>query len=145
MSTLKARVKELDIVKKVTFTGFRSDSEALMKHFDIFCLPSISEGLSSAILVAMASSLPVVATQAGGIPELVIDGETGILVPPGDVAQLADGLCKVLESPQLQKKMGGAGRQRIEERFTLERKLKETEKLYLSMLASVSDRAKDFG
>ncbi len=145
MSTLKARVKELDIEKKVTFTGFRSDSEALMKHFDIFCLPSISEGLSSAILVAMASSLPVVATQVGGIPELVVAGETGILVPPGDIAQLADGLCKVIESPQLQEKMGCAGRQRIEEQFTLERKLKETEKLYLSMLASVSDRAKDFG
>jgi glycosyltransferase involved in cell wall biosynthesis len=145
MSSLKAMVGELGIQKKVTFTGFRSDSEGLMKHFDIFCLPSISEGLSSAILVAMASSLPVVATQVGGIPELVIAGETGILVPPGDAAQLADGLCKVLESTQLREKMGCAGRQRIEERFTLERKLNETEELYLSMLASLPDKAKDFG
>jgi len=145
MSSLKARVEELGIQKNVTFTGFRDDSEALMKQFDVFCLPSVSEGLSSAILVAMASSVPVVATQVGGIPELVIDGETGILVPPGDVAQLVDGLCKILESSQLREKMGCAGRQRIEERFTLERKLNETEKLYLSMLASVSDRAQDFG
>ena len=142
MSTLKARVEELGIEKKVTFTGFRSDSEALMKNFDVFCLPSLSEGLSSAILVAMASSLPIVATQAGGIPELVIDGETGILVSPDDADQLAVGLCKVLESSQLREKMGCAGRQRIEKAFTLERKLNETEKLYLSMLASVSDQAK---
>jgi len=145
LSTLKARVEALGIQKNVTFTGFRSDSEALMKNFDVFCLPSISEGLSSAILVAMASRLPIVATQAGGIPELVIDGETGILVPPDDSDQLAVGLCKVLESPQLREKMGIAGRQRIEETFTLERKLNETEKLYLSMLASASDQAKDFG
>ncbi len=145
MSTLKARVEELGIEKKFTFTGFRSDSEALMKNFDVFCLPSISEGLSSAILVAMASRLPIVATQVGGIPELVLDGETGVLVPPDDADQLAVGLCKVLESPQLRKKMGCAGRQRIEETFTLERKLNETEKLYLSMLASVSDQSQDCG
>ena len=145
MSTLKARVKELGIDEKVTFTGFRSDSEALMKNFDVFCLPSLSEGLSSGILVAMASRLPIVATQVGGIPELVIDGETGVLVPPDDADQLADGLCKVLESPQLRKKMGCAGRQRIEETFTLERKLNETEKLYLSMLASGSDQSQDCG
>jgi glycosyltransferase involved in cell wall biosynthesis len=145
MSTLKARVEELGIEKKVTFTGFRSDSEALTKTFDVFCLPSFSEGLSSAILVAMANRLPVVATRAGGIPELVTDGETGILVPPDDADQLATGLCKVLESPQLREKMGCAGRQRIEEKFTLERKLNKTEKLYLSMLASVSDRVRDFG
>ena len=145
MSTLKARVEELGIEQKVTFTGFRSDSEALMKSFDVFCLPSISEGLSSAILVAMASRLPIVATRAGGIPELVIDGETGILVPPDDAEQLAVGLCKVLESPQLREKMGCAGRHRIEETFTLDRKLNETEKLYFSMLASVSDQAKDLG
>ena len=145
VSTLKARVEALGIQKNVTFSGFRSDSEALMKNFDVFCLPSLSEGLSSAILVAMASSLPIVATQVGGIPELVIDGETGILVPPDDADQLAVGLCKVLESPQLREKMGCAGRQRIEETFTLEKKLNETEKLYLSMLASVSHQAKDFG
>ena len=93
----------------------------------------------------MASKLPIVATRVGGIPELVIDGETGVLVPPDDADQLAAGLCKVLESPQLRKKMGCAGRQRIEETFTLERKLNETEKLYLSMLASVLDQSQDCG
>jgi len=136
MSSLKKRIQELGIQKRFTFTGFRSDSEVLMKSFDIFCLPSLSEGLSSAILVAMASSLPVIATQVGGIPELVIDGETGILVPPNDADQLAVGLCKVLESPELRRKMGCSGRQRIEEKFTLERKLNETENLYLSLLES---------
>ena len=94
---------------------------------------------------ASASRLPIVATQVGGIPELGIDGETGVLVPADDADQLAAGLCKVLESPQLRKKMGCAGRQRIEETFTLERKLDETEKLYLGMLASGSDQPQDCG
>ena len=136
MSSLKKRIQELGLQNNVTFTGFRSDSEALMKSLDVFCMPSLSEGLSSAILVAMASSLPVIATQVGGIPELVIDGETGILVPPDDADQLAAGLCKVLESPELRRKMGCSGRQRIEEKFTLERKLNETENFYLSWLES---------
>ena len=136
MSSLKKRIQELGLQNNVTLTGFRSDSEALIKSLDIFCMPSLSEGLSSAILVARASSLPVIATHVGGIPELVIDGETGILVPPDDADLLAAGLCKVLESPELRRKMGCSGRQRIEEKFTLERKLNETENLYLRWLES---------
>jgi len=136
MSGLDERIQELGIQNHVLLTGFRSDSEALMKRFDIFCLPSLSEGLSSAILVAMASRLPVIATQVGGIPELVIDGETGIVVPPNDPDQLAEALCKLLGSYELRQRMGQAGRQRIEESFTLERKLQETEKLYRDLLAS---------
>ncbi len=136
MSELDEMIQELGIQNHVLLTGFRSDSEALMKRFDIFCLPSLSEGLSSAILVAMASRLPVIATQVGGIPELVIDGETGIVVPPNDPDQLAEALCKVLGSCELRQRMGQAGRQRIEESFTLERKLQETESLYSHLLAA---------
>ena len=136
MSGLKEKIQELGIQRHVTFTGFRSDSEALMKRFDVFCLPSLSEGLSSAILVAMARRLPVIATHVGGIPELVIDGKTGILVPPNDANHLGDALCKVLESCELRQRMGRAGRQRVEENFTLDRKLDKTEKLYGKLLAA---------
>ena len=107
-----------------------------MKTCDIFCLPSLSEGFSSAILAAMASSLPVIATQVGGIPELVNDGETGILVPPNDVLQLAGALGQVLGSESLRRRMGQAGRRRVALNFMLQRKLDQTEQLFLALLAS---------
>ena len=138
MSQLEAQVRELGIESHVVFTGFREGSDTLMRECDVFCLPSLSEGLSSAILVAMASSLPVVATHVGGIPELVVDGETGLLVPPSDVDQLVDALDRVLASQTLRRRMGQAGRRRVEQNFTLERKLDETEQLYLALLASDS-------
>jgi glycosyltransferase involved in cell wall biosynthesis len=84
----------------------------------------------------MASSLPVVATRVGGIPELVVDGESGVLVPANDARQLAAALGQVLESQSLRRRLGQAGRRRVEQKFTLQRKLDETEQLYLSLLAS---------
>ncbi len=126
----------LGIRDRVVFTGFRSDSEALMKEFDIFCLASDSEGLSSAILAAMATPLPVLATNVGGIPELVLDGKTGFLSPAGDPESLAAQLRPLLLSEGLRSKMGQAGRQRVERHFTLEKKLDETEQLYLGLRGS---------
>jgi glycosyltransferase involved in cell wall biosynthesis len=131
---LVQRAERLQVDENITFTGFRSDSEALMKQFGIFCLPSLSEGLSSAILAAMANRLPVVSTSVGGIPELVLDGVTGLLVPPRDPGRLAAALEKLLGDSDLRRKMGEAGRRRIEEHFTLEQKLSCTEKSYLRLL-----------
>jgi L-malate glycosyltransferase len=128
--------QSLGIADRVLFTGFRSDCEALMKQFDIFCLPSRSEGLSSAILTAMANRLPVVATKVGGIPELVKDGETGLLVQPDQPEQLAGALSHLLDSADLRHRFGQKGRRRIEERFTLSRKLDETERFYVQLLQS---------
>ncbi len=139
-SKLARKTTQLGIEDNVIFTGFRSDSEALVKNFDIFCLPSLSEGLSSAILVAMANRLPVVATAVGGITELVLDGQTGFLVAPSHPGNLASALSKLIQSPRLRQQMGDAARRRVEESFTLERKLDQTEKLYRQLLAST-----DFG
>jgi L-malate glycosyltransferase len=124
----------LGVAERVVFTGFRSDCEAFMKTMDLFCLPSLSEGLSSAILAAMANRLPVLATDVGGIPELVIHGETGLLVPPGDAVRLTEALDRLLSSVEERKRMGRAGRRRIEENFTLARKISRTEELYLELL-----------
>jgi len=135
MPKLRGKIDQLGLQKHVTFLGFRRDSEAVLKNFCIFCLPSLSEGLSSAILVAMASGLPVIATQVGGIPELVVDGETGLLVSPREVDPLEDALCRLLESAELRQKMGEAGRRRVEERFALSRKLDQTELHYAELLA----------
>ncbi|MDA2934197.1 glycosyltransferase family 4 protein [Acidobacteria bacterium AH-259-D05] len=140
LSELQEKIHKLGMEDHFLFTGFRLDSEAIMKNFDVFCLPSLSEGLSSAILVAMASSLPVIATHVGGIPELVIDGKTGILVSPNDAGQLAGALVQVVSSEKLRRKMGQAGRRRVEEHFTLKKKLDETERLYRTLLASAGIR-----
>lgn len=131
---LQQLAESLGVASQVHFTGFRSDCEGLMKQFDVFCLPSRSEGLSSAILSAMANRLPVVATSVGGIPELVVNGETGLLVRPDDPADLAVALQRLLGSEQLRHRLGEQGRRRIETHFTLQRKLDETEKLYLKLL-----------
>lgn len=125
--------RALNVADRVLFTGFRKDSDAMMREFDIFCLPSLSEGLSSAILAAMAQQLPVVATQVGGIPELVSDGRTGLLVPAGRPEELAEALARVLSSSSLRRRMREAGRQRVALHFTLDGKLDETERLYLEL------------
>lgn len=133
-STLRKQARTLAIEKQVVFTGFRPDSEGLMKQFDVFCLPSLSEGLSSAILAAMASRLPVVATDVGGTPELVLDGETGILTPPDDPDRLGAALAQLLASERLRRRLGEGGRRRVEARLTVARKLDKTERLYRRLL-----------
>ncbi len=116
------------------FVGFQSRATDYLRSFGIFVLPSLSEGLSSAILTAMASSLPVVATDVGGIPELIRDGENGILVPPKDPGALARAIDRLARNPDERYRMGRAGRDLMEERFTLPRKILETERLCASFL-----------
>ena len=130
---LEEWARALNVADRVLFTGFRKDSDAMMREFDVFCLASLSEGLSSARLAAMAQTLPVVATRVGGIPELVSDGSTGLLVPAGRPEELAEALARVLSSSSLRRRMRAAGRQRVARHFTLERKLDETERLYLEL------------
>jgi glycosyltransferase involved in cell wall biosynthesis len=116
------------------YAGFHSDSYQFMRSFDIFALPSLSEGLSSAILEAMASSLPIVATNVGGIPELVKNGENGLLVPPANPAELAQAIQHLAENPAEAERMGRRGRERMERQFTLERKILGTEELCYALL-----------
>ncbi len=128
-----ARKKKLG---NFTFTGFRSDIPQLMDTFDLFVLPSLSEGLSSAILEAMASSLPVIASNVGGIPELVKDGENGLLVAPADSAALAKAIQRLAENPENALHMGREGRKQVEDRFAMELKILKTEELCRSLLNS---------
>lgn len=134
-SHLERMAETLKLSERVIFTGFRNDSEALMKQFDVFCLPSLSEGLSSAILAAMASKLPVVSSRVGGIPELVVHNRTGLLVPPKNEAELAEALRILLSDPDLRRSMGTAGRRRIEKNFTLEQKLDKTVEFYQRLIS----------
>ncbi len=124
--------KRLDDV--IEFAGFHPDTFHYMREFDVFVLPSLSEGLSSAILEAMAASLPIVATEVGGIPELVKNGDNGLLIAPADPPALAGAIRQLAEDPEKSELMGRRGRQRMEERFTLERKVTETERLFADLL-----------
>jgi L-malate glycosyltransferase len=126
------RAKGLEPI--IQFTGFRSDIPQLMKTFDIFALPSLSEGLSSAILEAMACSLPVVASNVGGIPELVRHAVNGLLVAPGNPAALAEAIQKLANNPEERLRIGQVNRRQVEEHYTMEQKIENTEKLCSSLL-----------
>jgi len=129
-SDLEKRVEEKQLSNYFLFTGFRSDVPEMMKTFDIFTLPSLYEGLPNVILEAMAAAKPVVATYVDGSKEIVVDGETGILIPPRDVESLKNALCEFLESPEKIRTFGQNGRKRIENHYSLKRQVKSFEGLY---------------
>jgi glycosyltransferase involved in cell wall biosynthesis len=114
--------------------GERDDVRELLAVSDVFVLSSRSEGLPMSVIEAMAAGLPVVATAVGGVPELVVDGETGMLVPPGDERSLASALRRLLADPELRRQMGDAGRRRAEQLFDLGRFHREHLELYERLL-----------
>lgn len=123
---LEAQARRLGLADRVFFAGFREDVDRLLPAFDVFCLSSHLEGLGTSLLDAMCFARPLVATAAGGIPEAVVDGVTGRLVPPRDPRALADALLDVLSDPEQREAMGRAGRERFLERFTADRMVEET-------------------
>jgi glycosyltransferase involved in cell wall biosynthesis len=131
---LESLVRDKGLSDCFNFAGFQDRTVQATRSFDMFVLPSLSEGLSSAILTAMACSLPVIATNVGGIPELVRNGVTGLLVPPGDPQSLGGAIQQLLDDPDAAFQMGLRGRARAEEHFTLQRKILETEQLCYSLL-----------
>jgi L-malate glycosyltransferase len=114
---LERQLKSLSLTKRVLLPGFREDVLSLMKSSDLFVMSSVTEGLGSAVLDAMAMGLAVVGTTAGGIPEAVVPGVTGELVPPGEAKPLADGIIKLLKDPGLRSAYGAAGREHVAGHF----------------------------
>jgi glycosyltransferase involved in cell wall biosynthesis len=110
-------VERLGLAGSVVLVGERDDVPELLADASVFVLSSTSEGLPISILEAMAAGLPVVATAVGGAPELVVDGETGLLVPPRDPAALAAAIEKLTSDAGLRRRLGDAGRARAEARF----------------------------
>jgi glycosyltransferase involved in cell wall biosynthesis len=123
---LRELVRRLGVTEHVVFVGRTSHHEMpqLVAAADVLVLPSLNEGLPRVILEAMATGLPVVATSVGGVPELVIDGRTGLLVQPGDEEALADAVCRVLDNPDLAKAWGRAGREVAERQYEREANLR---------------------
>ncbi len=115
--------------------GSRDDVPRLLRGLDVFVLPSLAEGISNTILEAMACGLPVVATRVGGNPELVIEGETGMLVPAADPVALAGALDNYLRDPSLARRHGRAGRERVEREFSLHAMVQRYLAVYDDILA----------
>ncbi len=130
---LQKQAKDLDL-KNIVFVGYQRDVPAYLEMFDIFVLPSLWEGLPVALVEAMAAAKPTVATAVSGTPEVVIDGETGFLVEPKNVDQLADRITRLIEDPSLRKRMGRAARKRVEEKFSAATMIRATEQLYQELL-----------
>lgn len=116
----------LGVAERVEFLGQRDDIAALLEHVHALVLPSFAEGLPVVALEAMERGRAVVATAAGGTPEVVDDGVTGLLVEPGSVAGLTEALSRLHQDPELARKLGAAGRARVEQEFTLEQMTERT-------------------
>ena len=127
---LRRRARDLGLADRTVFTGYREDVPALLEALDVFVLPSWIEGMPLVVLEAMAASLPVVATPVGGTPELVSDGETGYLVPVREPAALEEALTRLTADPELARRFGAAGRERVERNFSLEASTRRVLSLY---------------
>ncbi|MBI2806387.1 MAG: glycosyltransferase [Planctomycetes bacterium] len=123
-------VEHLDLAKQVQFLGVIRDVPALLRQASMYVLSSISEGVSLTILEAMACGLPVVATNVGGTPEAVADGATGVLVAPRNPESLALALLRLYRDPVAARRMGEAGRLRVQEHFDVRKMVARYERLY---------------
>ncbi len=132
---LEALARKHHLEKSVWLLGEKEDVAAWLAAFDLYCLPSLWEGLPNSLLEAMSLGLPVVASAVDGIPEAVLDGKDGMLAPPDKPAALAKILRSLLDNPARRAALGKAAQATIAERFTLRRMLTEYESAYTALLA----------
>jgi glycosyltransferase involved in cell wall biosynthesis len=128
---LERRSEELGLRDTVRFVGFQPDVSEWLALADLSVLPSFFEGLPAGAIESLAAARPVVATAVDGTPEVVLDGKTGLLVPPGDPESLAGAICRLLGDPALRAALGEAGRRWVVENFSRERLIERTQALYL--------------
>ena len=138
---LTRQIKHLGLEHRVSLAGFRPDILSLLKGLDLFVMSSITEGLGTSILDAMAASKAVVGTTAGGIPEAVEHGITGLLVPPHNADALAEAMLTLLRDGTLRRRMGEAGLERVRRMFNVDRMVDET----LAVYALVAGRPRAAG
>lgn len=137
---LRSLAQSLGLADRVVWAGFREDVPDLLRLCDVFVLPSVNEPFGRVIIEAMAAGKPVVATRSGGVPEIVVEGETGLLVPPGDEAALAGALVELLADPARALRMGAAGTARARERFDVTRVAASVQQVYEEVLAGSAPR-----
>ncbi|HWQ28590.1 MAG TPA: glycosyltransferase [Dehalococcoidia bacterium] len=133
---LRALAGELGLDGRVIFTGLRHDAPRLIAAFDVFMMSSIYEGLPVAVLEAMALGRPVVSTSVGGLPDVIEDRHSGLLVAPDDRAALAQRVLDLLADPAERRRLGDAARARVRQRFSIQTMVRATEDIYEQVLAS---------
>ena len=134
--SLEARTLQLGLQEDVQFLGFVADMPGFLASVDVVVLPSLFEGLGVSILEAMAAGKAVIASRVGGLPELVVDGATGVLVEPRDVAGLVRAIAKLGSDRALIRSMGQKGRERLKNNFTMEQMGRKNEAYYYDLLQS---------
>ena len=144
-AALEARAEALGLTPRVRFLGERADVERLLPGMDLFVLSSREEGIPNALLEAMAAARPCVATAVGGTPEVLRDGETGWLVPPGDPAALAEALAEALARPEEARRRGEAARRAVREGMSLEAMARGHEEFYRRAVAERDRRGERRG
>jgi glycosyltransferase involved in cell wall biosynthesis len=131
---LEQQIEKKGIRESVTLLGWRSDIPEIFANCDIFALSSDSEGLGMVLIEAMAAGRPIIATRVGGVPEIVEDGATGILVAPGDSHAFAEAILKLSRDEKLREEMGRKGREKAEREFNMKIVALKYERLYEKLL-----------
>lgn len=125
--------ERLGMASRVIFTGWRDDVQRILRALDVVVMPSLWEGFGLVLLEAMAAAKPIVASRVGAIPEIVIDGETGLLVPPKDVKALAQGIVTLIHNPEMAYEFGERGRDRLARKFSTQKMVERTQQVYESL------------
>lgn len=137
---LEEMVSRLDLKDEVVFCGFVSDIPSFLSEIDLFVLPSLYEGLGVSVLEAMAARKAVIASRVGGIPDVVMDSVTGLLVPPADAGALAAAMRQLLCEPERMREMGNRAAKHVEENFSLERMAMKNEDYYYALIEGGAPR-----
>lgn len=131
---LEILAQNLGISSQTIFTGYQKDISSYLQLINVFVLTSISEGISNVLLEAMAASIPVIATNVGGNPEIVSNNQTGFLIPRNNLNQITEKIELMINNPELASNLGESGRKLVEEKFTIEKMVTEYQSLYQSII-----------
>lgn len=142
---LKNLTKELGIANRVFFLGTIANTDEVFSLIDIFVLPSLQEGLGLSLLEAMAMAKPVIGSEVGGVLDVIQKGENGLLVSPGDARELSKAIIELLDNKEKAREMGRKARETVREKFSLERMVEDTEKVYEGIRLSQACHAKQKG
>jgi glycosyltransferase involved in cell wall biosynthesis len=131
---LRAQVEALALSDRVSFAGFRTDLPKILPCLDLLVHPALMEGLGISLLQAAGAGVPIVAVAAGGMPEIVRDGVNGLLVPPADSQVLAAAIKRLLAEPELRHRFGAAGRELVQQEFSVEHMVAGNLQVYRELL-----------
>jgi glycosyltransferase involved in cell wall biosynthesis len=133
---LEVMVTQNNLSNHVTFLGFREDIPYILSLSDIFVLPSLDEALPTVLAEAMAAGLPLIGTKVGGVPEMLVDGENGFLIPPSNSLELAKACIKLLNSTEKIDDFGVAGHELVNNKFNIQVQVQKLEAQYLELLST---------